>query len=203
MRDSHLFRIHVIRDSWMRRYIHKTHRELQLENFVENSGFRSPHGTRSCGYEIVKPQYPILKQLFAVFTTRCRADAFGMQRDDTQRVRSACANWQSARASSLPWKPTLKQTNTCAGGKERGEMKGEQFSRNRKRPARAARDEKFSISRTIIVALAAFTADARFQSRRPPARWVHFVHNSASGAEGGKIHRGHGGQHRRKGSVER
>lgn len=47
-------------------------------------------------------------------------------------------------------------------------MKGEQFSRNRKRPARAARDEKFSISRTIIVALAAFTADARFQSRRPP-----------------------------------
>lgn len=155
----------------MRRYIRKTHRELQLENFVENPSFRSPHGTRSRGYEIVKPQCPILEQLFAVFTARCRADAAGMQRDDTQRVRSACANWQSARArASLPRKPTLKQTNRRAGGKESGEMKGEQFSRNRERPARAARDEKFSISPTIIVALAAFTAGARFQSCRPLAR---------------------------------
>jgi len=72
-----------------------------------------------------------------------------------------------ARELSLPRKPTLKQTNTRAGGKERDKMKGEQFSRNRKRPARAARDEKFSISPTIIVALVAFTADARFQSRHP------------------------------------
>lgn len=72
------------------------------------------------------------------------------------------------RARALSRKPTLKQTNKHTSKsereRERGEMKGEQFSRNRKRLARAARDEKFSISRTIIVALAAFTADARFQS---------------------------------------
>jgi len=81
------------------RCIHKTHRELQLENFVENPDFRSPHGTRLRGYEIVKPQYPILEQLFAVFTARCRVAASGMQRDNACVPRAQIGN-RRARAHS-------------------------------------------------------------------------------------------------------
>lgn len=95
------------------------------------------------------------------------------------------------RARALSRKPMLKQTNTREKERQRCEMKGEQFSRNRKRLARAARDEKFSISRTIIVALAAFTADARFQSRRRPVECILFTIPRRDW--GRKVHRGHRG----------
>lgn len=86
------------------------------------------------------------------------------------------------RARALSRKPTLKQTNLRERERKR-ERKREKrnerranFAKSRAR-ARActARDEKFSISRTIIVALAAFAAGARFQSRRRPVECILFT----------------------------
>lgn len=58
----------------------------------------------------------------------------------------------------------------------------------RARAAARSRDEKFSISRTIIVALAAFTADARFQSRRRPVECILFT--IPRRGRGRKVYRG-------------
>lgn len=138
-----LLRIHVI--SWIvSRYpdapSHLRDTVIAGKFHRKSRGFRSPHETRSRGYEIVKPHntiQPILKQLFAVFTARCGSDVTGCAHACVPRG----ANWQSARAraSSLSREPMFKQTSTHASEKERerGEMKGEQFSRNRKRLARA------------------------------------------------------------------
>lgn len=141
---------------------------------------------------------PILKQLFAVFTVRCRADA--PNTTGHTRVRSACANWQSARASSLA--KAYVKTNKYRGERET-ETRNERraiFAKSQTTRARSQRWKIFYIANY-------YRRFSRIHSRRafsiaPPARWVHFVHNSATGLGAKSASRAQGSRGER-GEIEK